>query len=334
LLRSAFDNAPIGMSVVAPDGQWLRVNDAYCRMLGYEREELIGSRFRHLMHPDDVSESDEFIAAVVAAERSSLERDLRYLHRDGSIVWVHVRSEVIRDRAGEALYAISHLQDVTDHQRMKERLAALFESAADGMVIVDGGGEIVLVNEKTEELFGYRRAELVGQRVEILVPDRVRDGHVAHRAAFSADPQARPMSLRLDLAGRRKDGSEFPIEISLGPFETEAGALVAITISDITERRRSEERLRDGERTLRSMIDNTPALVYVKGRDFRYQLVNREFEEVFGVRSDWMVGRRDEDILPASAVEQVRAKDRIVLDGARLCRRRKRRCVTVRSGCS
>ncbi len=197
LLRSAFDHAPIGMSVVAPDGRWLRVNDAYCRMLGYEREELIRKRFRDLTHPDDVAEDDEFIAGVGAGHGHSLERDRRYLHRDGSVVWVHVRAEVIRDRAGEPLYAISHLQDITD-------------------------------------------------------------------------------------------------------------------------RKRSEEKLHDSERRLRSVIDNTPALVYVKGRDYRYQLVNSEFERVFGVRSDWIVGRRDEDILPATAIDQVRAQDRLVLDGGQL----------------
>jgi PAS domain S-box-containing protein len=196
LLRSAFDHAPIGMSVVAPDGQWLRVNDAYCRMLGYEREELTSKTFRELTHPDDATEDDEFIAAIAAGEGDSLERDRRYLHRDGSVVWVHVRAEVIRDQAGEPVYAVSHLQDITD-------------------------------------------------------------------------------------------------------------------------RKRSEERLLESERRLRSVIDNTPALVYVKGRDYRYQLVNSEFERVLSVRSDWIVGRRDEDILPAAAVDQVRAQDRLVLDGGR-----------------
>jgi PAS domain S-box-containing protein len=194
LLRSAFDHAPIGMSVVGPDGQWLRVNDAYCRMLGYTREEMTSKRFGELTHPDDVTEDDRFIAALAAGTTNSLERDRRYLHRDGSIVWVHVRAEVIRDQTGEALYAVSHLQDITD-------------------------------------------------------------------------------------------------------------------------RKLSEEKLLDSERRLRSVIDNTPALVYVKGRDYRYQLVNSEFERVFGVDREWIIGRRDEDILPASAIDHVRAQDRQVLDG-------------------
>jgi PAS domain S-box-containing protein len=194
LFRSAFDHASIGIIVVAADGQCLRVNDAYCRLVGYERGELIDKRFRELTHPDDVAQDDESFAGVAAGRGDSLERDRRYLHRDGSVVWVHVRTEVIRDEAGEQLYAISHLHDITD-------------------------------------------------------------------------------------------------------------------------RKRSEGKLRDSERRLRAVIDNTPSIVSVKGRDYRYQLVNSEFERVFAVASDWIVGRRDEDFLPASAIGEVRDKDRRVLEG-------------------
>ena len=208
LFRSAFDHASIGISVVAADGQWLRINDAYCRLVGHERGELIDKRFRDLTHPDDVAQDDEFLAGFAAGRGDSLERDRRYLHRDGSVVWVHVRTEVIRDEAGEPLYAISHLHDITD-------------------------------------------------------------------------------------------------------------------------RKRSEGKLRDSERRLHAVIDNTPSMVSVKGRDYRYQLVNSEFERVFDVASDWIVGRRDEDILPASAIGQVRAKDRLVLEGGEVLQEE---TVAVRNG--
>ncbi len=194
LLRSAFDRSPSGISVAALDGRWLRINDAYCRMLGYEREDLTGAAFRDFTHPDDVAGDREFVAAAIAGKVDIFEREKRYVCKDGSFCWARVRAQVIRDEAGEPLYFVSHLQD-------------------------------------------------------------------------------------------------------------------------ISERRAAQELLRDSERDLRSVIDNTPALVYVKGRDYRYQLVNREFEQIFGVRSDWIVGRSDEDILPASVIDQVRAKDRLVLDG-------------------
>ena len=110
------------------------------------------------------------------------------------------------------------------------------------------------------------------------------------------------------------------VHVQAEVIRNEAGEpLYAIShLQDITDRKRSEERLRDSERRMRSVIDNTPAMVYVKGRDYRYQLVNSEFERVFGVRSDLIIGRRDEDIMPASAVDHVRAQDRQVLNTGRV----------------
>ena len=120
------------------------------------------------------------------------------------------------------------------------------------MVIVDGTGQIVLINAQTELLFGYRREELIGQRVEILVPDRFRDIHSAHRGGYVAEPWVRGMGADMDLQGRRKDGTEFSVEITLFPLKTEDGLLVSAAIRDITARNRQEEMSAFERRSLRA----------------------------------------------------------------------------------
>ncbi len=172
----------------------------------------------------------------------------------------------------------------------------LLEAHADAIVIVDPTGTIVLVNERAVTLFGYPREELVGEPVEMLVPSSLRDRHRGHRASFSADPYSRPMGAGHALLGRRKDGTEFPCEVSLSRLTTDAGLLITSTIVDITPRKRAEAALREAEERFRLAFEQAPigmALVALHGR---LQRVNRALCLLTGYGEDALLERSIDDL--------------------------------------
>ena len=142
-------------------------------------------------------------------------------------------------------------QDETERTRAETRLTGLLEGAPDATIVVDEAGALQLVNRQAIALFGFAREELLSQRVELLVPEEVRDRHPAHRASYLVKPQRRPMGANLELTARRKDGSEFPVDIALSPVETDDGLLIVAAVRDISERRIAERERADLERQLR-----------------------------------------------------------------------------------
>ncbi len=184
-------------------------------------------------------------------------------------------------------------------RRRGEQLARdVVESAPNAIVIIDGEGNIELVNRTAEQVFGYPRSELIGAPVDMLVPERFRKDHAALRRSFLADPQSRPMGAGRDLYAQRRDGSEFLVEIGLNPLDTEFGNVVLASIVDITERKRLERELVETTELLTATLDAAPFPILVTTPDGNVLMWNRAGERIFGYTSVEMVGSSFMKLVP------------------------------------
>lgn len=228
---------------------------------------------------------------------------------------LHQKDRERRQLDRERNEALNHAREArAQSEAATARFRGLFETAPDGIVLVNREGRITLANPRVEQMLGYEPEELIGRLVEDVVPDGLQAAHVDKRNAFFEAPRLLPMGAGLTLSARRKDGSTLPVEISLSPLETAEGTQVTAILRDVTERARAEQALRESEERLQAILDNAPPVIYMKDTEGRYLLVNRQFETLFGVDRTQVRGKSDQEIFPQEFAVRFRANDQEVLE--------------------
>jgi protein-histidine pros-kinase len=294
--RLLLDEIPDAVIVTTASTTVVYWNRGAEAMYGYLRDEAVGRRLPDLVVTGITeSEVERLVEGAIRAGYVTGEGVRR--RKDGSTIHVDVSVKAIRDDAGEVSHLIVTHKDVTalkvlrDAKFVEAKFGGLLESMPDGIVLSNSTGRIVLANAHAERLFGYERGGLRGRTIETLLPESLREAHVGHRAAYFAQPRTRLMGAGLALSGRRRDGAEFPLEVSLSPVETDEGTLVMTAVRDASETRRAEQKFR-------GLLESAPDAIVIVDPEGRIAIVNSQAEKLFGYRRHELVGQSVELLVP------------------------------------
>ena len=294
-----------------PQGQIVSWNAGAERIKGYRAEEIIGQNFSRFFPPEDIERGrPEEVLRMTAASGRHEEQGIR-VRKDGSRFLASLTFTALRDPNGNLRGFSEFSHDLSESKESGAKYRGLLEAAPDAMVVVNQAGEIVLLNLQAEKQFGYHRDELVGQKVKNIIPEGFAERLLADGLRSVEDALAQQIGTGIELTGRRKDESEFPIEIMLSPLESAEGILVTAAIRDISVRKDAEKHLAQMEGRYRGLLEAAPDAMVVVNQVGEIVLLNVQVEKQFGYRRDELLGQKVKNIIPEGFAE------RLIADGTR-----------------
>jgi len=315
--RGLLEAAPDAMVVVNKAGEIVLLNVQAEKQFGYSRDALIGQKVTNII-PEGFAErliaDDLRTAADALAQQIGTGIELSGRRRDGTEFPIEIMLSPLDSAEGvlvtAAIRNISVRKAAEGHlAQMEGRYRGLLEAAPDAMVVVDQGGEIVLLNLQAEKQFGYSRDELIGQRVTNIIPEGFAERLIADGTRTAADALTQQIGTGIELVARRKDGTDFPIEIMLSPLDSADGVLVTAAIRDISVRKAAEEHLAQMEGRYRGLLEAAPDAMVVVNQSGEIVLLNLQAEKQFGYHRDELLGQQVTNIIPDGFAERLLADD-------------------------
>ncbi|GIX24011.1 MAG: hypothetical protein KatS3mg122_1242 [Caldimonas sp.] len=301
LWRVLVDDCPDAVMLLSPDGRVCELNATAQQLFGYDPAEAAGVLLSDLIAPAGQADA---VAQSLARARDAgvVVEEVERRRRDGSLVSVSASTKAVLDPQGRlqcylcTMKDVTHLKVLRQAQWIESRYRTVLEFVPDAIVIANASGCIVYANTQAERMFGYASRQWLGLPVEQLLPERLRAAHAAHRGRYAQAPRARTMGAGLELLGQRRDGREFPVEISLSPMVSDEGVLIVSAVRDLSER---EELRRRADRKFKDLLESAPDAMVIVDAHGRIVLINSQTERLFGWSRTELLGQSIEILVPS-----------------------------------
>jgi PAS domain S-box-containing protein len=311
--RSALDSMMEGCQIVGFDWRWLYINEVAAR---YGRRPPADFPGRTLMELYPGIETTPLFLSLERCMDDRIEQatEIQFVYPDGGSGWFRLGIRPVP----EGILIVSF--DVTEARRAAqalreshERTRSIMDTSPDGVITMDHEGRILEFNPAAERIFGHRREDVRGRALaDVVIPAQLRDAHRGGLARYLATGEGPVLGKRLEVSGVRADGSAVALELSINRMPGGGPPMFAGFVRDVTERKRAERALGESQQLLEAVADNSPAVIYVKDLQGRYLMINRAYEENFGLTREAILGRTDHDLFPQEAADAFRAMDQRV----------------------